>query len=376
MKRLFVLLLAFMMLFAFVACDDNTPNPPVAEEPDTPTTPDTPVDPDTPNPVVEKWDGTASTEWFSSETSSFTLETPEQLAGLAELVSEGTDFSGKTITLSNDMDLDNKEWTPIGTAEHPFTGTVDGGEITISNLKMSKEIESTIQETNDQKVAGFIGFLAAGGVRNLNFSNVSIDVGQDVAVGVVAGFMNGGSIDSVTVDKASLSGKYKSDMGGIVGKLYDDGSVTNNKVTDTSIVVDAENSSYESCNVGGVVGSFSHEGDNSENKKIEKNIVNLSGNSEAKLNLINYQEAPGYSLPVGGIIGQIGIGTEGTVSDNELIIADVNQIAGGKGSILVGYPQEFYGFSNNKGSCGNQSWENEENYDSARVDVLLPEEQA
>ena len=84
MKRLLVLLLASMMLFAFVACDDNTPNPPVAEEPDTPTTPDTPVDPDTPNPVVEKWDGTASTEWFSSETSSFTLETPEQLAGLAE----------------------------------------------------------------------------------------------------------------------------------------------------------------------------------------------------------------------------------------------------------------------------------------------------
>ena len=63
------------------------------------------------------------------------------------------------------------------------------------------------------------------------------------------------------------------------------------------------------------------------------------------------------------------------VSDNELIIADVNQIAGGKGSILVGYPQEFYGFSNNKGSCGNQSWENEENYDSAKVDELLPKDQ-
>ena len=45
MKRILVILLASLMLFSFVACDDNTPTPPASEEPDTPT-----VDPDTPTP--------------------------------------------------------------------------------------------------------------------------------------------------------------------------------------------------------------------------------------------------------------------------------------------------------------------------------------
>lgn len=44
MKRILVILLASLMLFSFVACDDNTPTPPASEEPDTP------VDPDTPTP--------------------------------------------------------------------------------------------------------------------------------------------------------------------------------------------------------------------------------------------------------------------------------------------------------------------------------------
>ena len=50
MKRILVILLASLMLFSFVACDDNTPTPPASEEPDTPTVdPDTPVDPDIPS---------------------------------------------------------------------------------------------------------------------------------------------------------------------------------------------------------------------------------------------------------------------------------------------------------------------------------------
>ena len=43
MKRILVILLASLMLFSFVACDDNTPTPPASEEPDTPVNPDTPT---------------------------------------------------------------------------------------------------------------------------------------------------------------------------------------------------------------------------------------------------------------------------------------------------------------------------------------------
>ena len=43
MKRILVILLASLMLFSFIACDDNTPTPPASEEPDTPVNPDTPT---------------------------------------------------------------------------------------------------------------------------------------------------------------------------------------------------------------------------------------------------------------------------------------------------------------------------------------------
>ncbi len=60
------------------------------------------------------WDGTIDTEWYTDHESGtpYTISTAAQLAGLAKLVNEGTDFSGKTITLGADIDLGSKEWTP------------------------------------------------------------------------------------------------------------------------------------------------------------------------------------------------------------------------------------------------------------------------
>ena len=52
MKRILVILLASLMLFSFIACDDNTPTPPASEEPDTPVDPDTPTPEEPEDPVV------------------------------------------------------------------------------------------------------------------------------------------------------------------------------------------------------------------------------------------------------------------------------------------------------------------------------------
>ncbi|MDR0515586.1 MAG: hypothetical protein LBH25_00905 [Fibromonadaceae bacterium] len=42
------------------------------------------------------WDGTADTDWYSEEETEFTINTAEQLGGLADLVNMGNDFFGKT----------------------------------------------------------------------------------------------------------------------------------------------------------------------------------------------------------------------------------------------------------------------------------------
>ena len=81
------------------------------------------------------------TKWFIGHESntSYSLGTANQLAGLAELVNSGINFSGKTLTLTQDIHLDaaasllftrttstTSNWTPIGTAANPFKGVFDG----------------------------------------------------------------------------------------------------------------------------------------------------------------------------------------------------------------------------------------------------------
>jgi flagellin-like hook-associated protein FlgL len=68
----------------------------------------------------------------------------ETLAKLAELVNSGTTCSGKTILLTEDIDLsayqDGAGWTPIGntdTSSKNFAGTFDGQGHKITNLKIN-----------------------------------------------------------------------------------------------------------------------------------------------------------------------------------------------------------------------------------------------
>lgn len=66
------------------------------------------------------WDGTAvDTSWYNEHTSDseFTITTAAELAGLAQLVNAGNDFSGKTIRLGADIDLAGHGWTPIAPLE-------------------------------------------------------------------------------------------------------------------------------------------------------------------------------------------------------------------------------------------------------------------
>ena len=120
MKRILVILLASLMLFSFIACDDNTPTPPASEEPDTPT-----VDPDTPTPEEPEGE-----DWLSKiekTTDSLTISD-----GVGKIVGLGAYFQpeyedGKTYELSYDLTLDK---TFEGTIEfnHNFVGETHYGQ--------------------------------------------------------------------------------------------------------------------------------------------------------------------------------------------------------------------------------------------------------
>lgn len=111
------------------------------------------------------WDGdTISTKWYESNPTlkSLTISTAADLAGLAQLVNEGKSFLGCTVTLANDIDLDNHPWTPIGVFNievsndngFGFQGYFDGGGKTIRNLKMNR-----IEEEINVSYLGLFGII-------------------------------------------------------------------------------------------------------------------------------------------------------------------------------------------------------------------------
>src|SRR5690606_736867 len=71
---------------------------------------------------VPTWTDYADISWYDSSQSTFTIDTAEELAGLAELVNNGTTFKNKTVNLDADIDLQDIEWIPIGNSSKYFSG--------------------------------------------------------------------------------------------------------------------------------------------------------------------------------------------------------------------------------------------------------------
>ena len=98
------------------------------------------------------WDGTADISWYDATQTSFDISTPEQLAGVAQLVNSGTSFQGVALNLTADIWLNStgdstNNWTPIGggspTGESPsngyaFKGNFNGHGHSIYNLYCDK----------------------------------------------------------------------------------------------------------------------------------------------------------------------------------------------------------------------------------------------
>ena len=143
---------------------------------------------------------------------SYTVYNADGLMNVAELVNGGkTDIN---ITLTADIDLTGKDWTPIGTDyDNSYTGTFDGGGHTITGLTVT---------TNDE-YAGLFGYLgnfgnAAATVKNVVMEGIQITCNHRSGyAGGVAGF-SWGTIENCSVS-GSISGTVS--VGGVVGAQRD-----------------------------------------------------------------------------------------------------------------------------------------------------------
>ena len=55
-------------------------------------------------------------------------------------VNNGKSFAGEEVLLDADIDLSGETWIPIGTGETPFAGKFNGGNHTISGLRITTEV--------------------------------------------------------------------------------------------------------------------------------------------------------------------------------------------------------------------------------------------
>lgn len=210
----------------------------------------------------------------------YTITSAAEFAGLAQLMNDEENpqtFEGKTITLTTDIDLNSKEWTPMGKATREvngiaggsvsFKGTLDGQGHTINNLKMI--IPSN---TNEDQAIGFIGSVAGGTVKNLFFTNVNVQAPNSKLAGAAVGMLsNDGVVENVHVLGGSVTGKS---IGGVVGRVVLSGTINN--CTNAATVTGTGS------NIGGITGAayYSEEG-KTINISYCRNIGSITGGYDA-----------------------------------------------------------------------------------------------
>lgn len=158
---------------------------------------DTTVSNNTDNVIVpkDKWNGSIAKSYArgsGTESDPYIIETSSQLAFLAKKVNSGATFSGKYFVLNNDLDLDQKEWTPIGNRKYSFAGNFDGNGHTICQLKISKTAEYDTSK-GTYGVVGLFGSCQNASISNLKIDNANISVPDTtncdyIEAGVLSGY--------------------------------------------------------------------------------------------------------------------------------------------------------------------------------------------
>lgn len=197
MKRMLALLLALMTL-ALCAC-----------------TPEEAVEPTTPEEVVEtapvQEEATEAVEEETKPDFSHINELEPNAEGVyqihsAEGLANMANHPDGKFQLIYDVDMQGAEWTPVGTKDVPFTGSLDALGYTISNLAVTPGAD------------GYTGFFGvnAGSVVGLRLEGVTIAADSGY-VGALAG-ENKGTMERCTVDSGTMSIGGKAVAGALVGK--------------------------------------------------------------------------------------------------------------------------------------------------------------
>ncbi len=154
------------------------------------------------------------TEFEAGDT--YYIGTKEDLIRLSELVNAGEDTTGSVFILDGDIDMSGVDFAPIGNTSNAFRGDFYGNGHEISNLTIN---------SSDYHV-GLFGTLEGAHIQDVGLVDVSItaNTANSTCVGALVGYaMKDSSVENVYViggsikSSASATANTTADIGGLIG---------------------------------------------------------------------------------------------------------------------------------------------------------------
>ncbi len=284
------------------------------------------------------WNGT-KTEAITPIGNTYVVKTAAQLAWLALETKNGNNFAGKKVLLDADIDLNGKEWTPIGNSATYFRGSFDGQGHTIYNLKVTG--------SSNQSLCGLFGGIASGiaGV-NVVIENLTL---KDVEItnasygGGLAGYARIYKGTNLVIENCAVEGSFTGNtVGGLIGRMA--GGLSSSGIVVQSI--NNECSVSASGSGGGVIGIIEQYGYN----------YSVLGNGVGTVDIIecsnkgNVLGNQNYAV-VGGIIGSASNTARGILNIEHCMTE--GEVKAFSSVNLGGIISELYGAQNSIKQCVN-----------------------
>ncbi|MFW7431870.1 DUF4430 domain-containing protein [Vagococcus carniphilus] len=231
---------------------------------------------------VFAWDGVEDVKEPKQVGEVYQIGSAEELAWFAKEVN-----SGKTIdaVLTKDIDLENKQWSPIGTTSNSFKGIFNGKDFSIKGF-------------NIEDGGSWLGLFGKndGLIKNFSIDGTLTTTGGNSSGSVVA--WNTKTIENIS-SSVEINAKTKTNVGGLVGQTTDSSIITNSEFKGNI-------TSASSQHTGGISG-----------KSMSGNLI---GN-------INYGDINGPSgssqARIGGIVGTVEM-TGTTVIGNNINYGNIS----------------------------------------------------
>ncbi len=273
---------------------------------------------------------------------------------VASKVNNGVDyFEGVTVKLGANIDLNNEEWAPIGSAyaDHGFMGNFDGNGFVVKNLKMTE----LALDADNYAYAGFFGVTEGTDkdnqnyIKNLTIENVTISTEGHIAAAAVA-YPYYTALENIKVqgDVSIKGGDYTSGVLAYTRRCVDaknisieakEGSVIEGNKTIGGVISDiqmnggltanysnfkAENLTIKGVmNVGGISGIISKQTLNGATVKnvtivcddVRKGIVAGSLGDKSAIENVVYENVTGATRIIGATYG-----------DGAIVVANANDL--------------------------------------------------